>query len=167
MLGIHTSKYHASHHIFLLVKDIWWQSEKLIHKPVSRGFFPHYNPQSKSVTGVCFQLFTQAQVFIIWGIRLSIRMESLETSRWLVFKFFIVYWHMRLSLNFFFFTEQNNANTFPWPTLLSLKSFIPIGHWALSYTGQHLKLHSLCWPLNIILWPPLHPMSWTCLLCVN
>lgn len=39
MLGIHTSKYHLSHHIFLLMKDIWWQSEKLIHKSVPRDFF--------------------------------------------------------------------------------------------------------------------------------
>jgi hypothetical protein len=50
-----------SHHIFLLMKDIWWQSEKLIHKSVFRDFFFHTVTQIANLLLVCFKLFTEAQ----------------------------------------------------------------------------------------------------------
>lgn len=93
MLGIHTSKYQASHHIFLLVKDIWWQSEKLIHKSASRRIF-HTVTQAANLllVCVCLRLFSPAHIFIIQGFRrvtLYQATESLETSRRFIFEMFI------------------------------------------------------------------------------
>ena len=93
MLGIHTSKYHASHHIFLLMKDIWWQSEKLIHKSASRKIF-HTVTQAANLFLVCasnfsHQLTSLSSKDLDRPRCIKQATESLETSVRFIFEMFI------------------------------------------------------------------------------